>query len=160
MSLPGFTAEVGLGQRATLLAPAARSDHLPTGELIIPQLGLLNYGKYCGPGHGDRTYRARPVDAVDAVCKTHDQCWDARGNLDCRCDRKLIVGMHAAVVSPGVSALGRAYGAAAIAYFKRAPCVCRKKICYHVPVCNWRGCRMRRRCNTIMVPGFGGIGPC
>jgi len=84
--------------------------------------GLAVYGNWCGPGHGGGT----PIDAVDAVCMRHDQCYDAKGYFDCSCDRALIYEMPTAIASPGVPPAGKAAGAAAIAAFTALPCVCRR----------------------------------
>ena len=119
------------------------------------------YGNYCGQGHGDRSYQAPAIDAVDQVCKKHDKCWDNSHDLNCGCDRKFLGQMAAAVAKPGLSAKARAYGAGAIAYFSSAPCTCMRKICYNYPSCSWRGCRIKKRCDWVPYGGgIGGIGPC
>lgn len=85
--------------------------------------GMPFYGNYCGPGHGDPTYRTPPVDAVDAVCMDHDRCYDARGYLNCGCDYALITRMPFAIIDTP-SPEGKLAGAAAQAWFAGAPCTC------------------------------------
>jgi len=51
------------------------------------------HGHYCGPGHGDPTYRQKPVDQLDAVCMRHDKCYDKTGYLDCGCDYEYLKGL-------------------------------------------------------------------
>lgn len=86
--------------------------------------GLKVYGKWCGPGHGGGT----PVDAVDEACMRHDSCYNRRGYFDCDCDATLVRELGKAVISPGVSAGGRAAGIAAASYFTIAPCMPHFKI--------------------------------
>lgn len=95
---------------------------------VIPQLGpdptsgLIIYGNYCGPGHGDDTGLTPAWDAVDAVCKAHDLCYLAKGYFHCGCDRALILDMPAAIARS--DARGKAAGAAVLTFFLRNPCFC------------------------------------
>jgi hypothetical protein len=126
----------------------------------FPSAGIPVHGHYCGPGYpqgGD--YSKTPRDPVDAVCRTHDKCYDREGTIACNCDRKLVADMADAVSRPGVDAPARATGLAAIAYFSASPCLCRKNVCITVPYCNWRGCGTRRVCHTVTTPGVGGRAP-
>jgi hypothetical protein len=110
-----------------------------------PAPPLIRYGNYCGPGWGDPTGATPPVDAVDAVCRTHDLCYAATTYFNCGCDRALLSAMPAAIAATP-SPLGAAAGAAAIAHFAGAPCTC----CLFPP---FPPC--------IPAPaGVGGIGPC
>ena len=84
--------------------------------------GIPIYGNWCGPGHGG----GEPIDAVDEVCRRHDQCYDERGYFDCSCDRDLIARMPDAIINPGTPTLGKVAGAAAAAVFAITPCVCRR----------------------------------
>jgi hypothetical protein len=147
--------------------PSGRPGVLRTERLSMavdaglrPAAGIPIHGHYCGPGFpvgGD--YSRRPRDPVDAVCRAHDQCYDREGTAACSCERRLLADMARAVTRPGVDAPARAAGLGAITYFSSSPCICRKQVCVNVPSCNWRGCRMRRVCNTVTTPGRGGLAP-
>ncbi|MDA2914959.1 hypothetical protein MYX77_13590, partial [Acidobacteriia bacterium AH_259_A11_L15] len=75
------------------------------------------------------------MDAVDAVCRAHDQCYDERGYLDCSCDRELIENMPAAIADPRTSVQGKACGALANQWFSLSPCICWAEKC--LPVTVW-----------------------
>ena len=83
------------------------------------QARLPVYGNYCGLGHGDPTFRTPPVDAVDAVCREHDRCYDLLGDFDGRCDRRLIEAMPNAIASTP-SPQGKNVGLLALLYFSLA----------------------------------------
>ena len=146
MSLPGFSAEASLHkttERYNLVG--ALEQTVSVNNQITPQQSLPIYGRYCGPGHSGP---GAPIDAVDAVCKTHDECYGRRGYLDCRCDRNLILSMPGAIArTPTV--VGKAAGAGVLAFFLNNFCVCRNRFC--IP---FVGCRV------VVLPGRGGIGPC
>ena len=160
MRIPEFTAEASLGARmrghsATCLEAVGAAT---TDNLVEPQSGGLPvHGNWCGPGHGG----GPATDAVDAVCRTHDQCYGRSGYFDCRCDRDLIRSMPGAIAATP-SAGGKVAGAAAMAWFANSYCICRKRVCY--PVVRWcRGwlnipypCGTRTSCSTIPVPSRGG----
>ena len=85
--------------------------------------GLIIYGNYCGPGHGDDTGMTPPIDAVDAACRAHDLCYRDRGYFSCSCDYALITSMGAAIMAtPTVE--GQAAGIAVMAHFLGQPCWC------------------------------------
>lgn len=44
------------------------------------------YGHYCGPGNEG----GEPIDAVDAACKCHDECYHYQGRFNPACDKKFI----------------------------------------------------------------------
>jgi hypothetical protein len=133
MTMPGWTAELSLS--------------ISTGPgVAAAELSLPIYGNFCGPGHGDMSND--PIDAVDAVCKAHDSCYDSRGYFNCSCDRELIASMPRAILDTP-SAGGKLAGAAAMAFFASVPCTCPLRIC--LPIIG---------CHTIPVPGHGGIGVC
>jgi len=149
MEMPGFTAEVSLGiprpycgdyRFTQVTANVQAANHQ-----ITPQLALPIYGNYCGPGHGDPTGNMPPIDAVDAVCQTHDLCYDRRGYFDCQCDRDLIASMPSAIARTP-TAVGKAAGVVVRAYFTSAPCLCRKRACAWIPFTG-------RRCITVPLPG-------
>lgn len=146
MNIPGFTAEASLG-RKTVSAPANVRTAAAAPPQVIPQVDFPRYGNYCGPGYGDDTGNTPPVDAVDAVCRTHDLCYNARGYSDCECDGDLIRTMPAAIAQTP-SAEGKAAGAAGLAFFSVWPCYCRTRPCV-----TFFG---RRFCSNVSLPGFGG----
>jgi hypothetical protein len=108
----------------------------------------ISYGNYCGPGWGDPTGATPPIDAVDAVCRTHDLCYQATTYFNCGCDRALLLAMPTAItVTP--SLLGKAAGNAAIAHFAGAPCTCCLPVFPPFPS------------PCVPLPaGVGGVGPC
>jgi hypothetical protein len=113
-----------------------------------PAPPLIRYGNYCGPGWGDPTGATPPIDAVDAVCRTHDLCYAATTYFNCGCDRALLLAMPAAI-SATPSPLGAAAGAAAIAHFAGAPCTCCLPVFPPFPF------------PCVPLPaGIGGVGPC
>ncbi len=61
------------------------------GPAPANQFALI-HGNYCGFGQksGPDDAEKPPVDALDAICMRHDQCYDARGNNDCGCDLALM----------------------------------------------------------------------
>lgn len=108
---------------------------------------LKVHGKWCGPGHG---FKGRPKDAVDAVCRLHDICCRRKGYGDpaekiqhCKCDRIIVRRMPSAIRRVR-SSKGRVAGASIYAYFRNAPCWCKKRICITLP-----RCRKVRRCKTV-----------
>ncbi|MEO7261104.1 MAG: hypothetical protein ABI047_07615 [Jatrophihabitantaceae bacterium] len=122
-----------------------------TGTGTTPANGLVIYGNYCGPGHGDPKGDITPVDAVDAACRTHDLCYDASGYFNCGCDRGLIVTLPAAIAATPTIA-GRAAGVAILSYFSHAPCTCSVSLC--APPFGFP-------CVSVPFPaGVGGAGPC
>jgi hypothetical protein len=115
---------------------------------------LISYGNYCGPGFGDPTGATPPVDAVDAVCRTHDLCYQATTYFNCGCDRALLFAMPVAIAAT-TSAAGVAAGAAAILHFAGAPCTCSFCLPLLPP--------LPFPCIPVPIPvpaGVGGIGPC
>lgn len=73
---------------------------------LFGNIGLPVYGNWCGPGHGGGT----PVDAVDAACQTHDNCYGDRGYFDCQCDDQLVQQLNQALNSGTVGPYGRFMG--------------------------------------------------
>ena len=138
MITPGFTAEASLRTsgghfRQTSSVPAATAERYGLAQLgqpVPPNLQqplqrieiLPRYGNWCGFGNKGEP----PIDAVDRVCCRHDKCYCARGELDCSCGRDLITGMAAAIADPDTPAAGRVYGALAMAFFERTPCLCHR----------------------------------
>jgi hypothetical protein len=155
MNMPGFTAEAALAltSHGHHMVDGRLENIWPTPNQVMPQqLSLPIYGNYCGPGHGDPTGRMPPIDAVDAVCRAHDLCYDNRGYFNCRCDRNLITSMPGAIANTP-TAVGKGAGAAVLSYFANAACVCRNRVCVPVPF-------VGTRCTTVTTPGFGGVGAC
>jgi len=113
-----------------------------------PAPPLIRYGNYCGPGWGDPKGTTPPIDAVDAVCRTHDLCYAATTYFNCGCDRALLLAMPGAIAAAG-SLPAAAAGAAAIAYFSGAPCTCCIPLFPPLPA------------PCVPLPaGVGGVGPC
>jgi len=167
MNLPGFTAEASLtGRGEKFLFYAHESidvlETLSANPQITLQSGLPVYGNWCGPGHGG----GPAIDAVDAVCRTHDACYNNNGYKHCGCDRALILRMPGAISHTSSSA-GKAAGAAAAAFFVATPCVCYINTPYPcgVKMCTKWGvpypCGVKTCWQKIPVTGgVGGVGPC
>ncbi len=83
------------------------------------QLSLPVYGNYCGVGHGDPTGNTPPIDAVDAVCREHDLCYDRLGAFDSRCDQAFVQRMPSAIENTP-SPAGKNAGLLALLYFSLA----------------------------------------
>ena len=83
------------------------------------QLCLPVYGNYCGLGHGDPTGNTPPIDAIDAVCREHDQCYALLGDFDSRCDQAFIESMPGAIASTPSQA-GKNAGLLSLLYFSVA----------------------------------------
>jgi len=99
---------------ASELAGVLSSDLISPDELSMPV-----YGNYCGMGHGDPTGETPPVDAVDAVCREHDMCYESLGDFESWCDLELIQSMPDAIASTE-SPLGKQAGVLALLYFSVA----------------------------------------
>ena len=108
-SVDGITAPV-----ASELAGILASDQISPDELSMPV-----YGNYCGMGHGDPTGKTPPIDAVDAVYREHDLCYESLGDFDRRCDLELIGSMPDAIARTSSSA-GKNAGVLALLYFSLA----------------------------------------
>ena len=110
--------------------PAADVPH-PVAGIPLPELsGLLSglterpsslpfYGNYCGPGHGDPTYKTPPVDAVDLACREHNRCYALLGGFDSRCDRNFVELLPTAIAETS-SQEGKKAGLLALLYFSLA----------------------------------------
>ena len=99
---------------ASELAGILAFDEISPDELSMPV-----YGNYCGMGHGDPTGETPPIDAVDAVCREHDMCYESLGDFDARCDVELIGSMPDAIANTP-SPLGKQAGVLALLYFSVA----------------------------------------
>ncbi len=107
-------------------APAA-GDPRPVAGIPIPELSGLTerpsslpfYGNYCGPGHGDPTYKTPPVDAVDLACREHNRCYALLGGFDSRCDRNFVEILPTAIAETP-SQEGKKAGLLALLYFSLA----------------------------------------
>jgi hypothetical protein len=137
MSTPGFTAEASLSRatghhRQARWAPGDGQERLDMAQLGVAPLPVqprlpdwLNiiYGNWCGNNRGSGI----PIDRVDQVCCRHDNCYDARGNLACSCDRELVRNMPGAMADPSTPRAGRTQGAKILAFFLADPlCLCHK----------------------------------
>lgn len=64
------------------------TEQLPGGSAADAVAGRdLYHGNYCG--HGQRAAGLAPADELDAVCKRHDECFDAAGRRSCACNTVL-----------------------------------------------------------------------
>jgi len=99
---------------ASELAGILASDQISPDELSMPV-----YGNYCGMGHGDPTGKTPPIDAVDAVCREHDMCYESLGDFEPWCDLELIGSMPDAIARTE-SPLGKQAGVLALLYFSVA----------------------------------------
>lgn len=99
---------------ASELAGILSSDRISPDELSMPV-----YGNYCGFGHGDPTGQTPPIDAVDAVCREHDMCYESLGDFEPWCDIELIGSMPDAIARTP-SPLGKQAGVLALLYFSVA----------------------------------------
>lgn len=64
------------------------TEELPGGSATEAIAGRdLYHGNYCG--HGQRGAELAPTDELDAVCKRHDDCFDAAGRRSCACNTVL-----------------------------------------------------------------------
>ncbi|UCC78249.1 MAG: hypothetical protein JSW64_08135 [Candidatus Zixiibacteriota bacterium] len=133
-NLPGFSAEASLHKGICFFAIGSlnESGMTPADSRITPQqVSFPVYGNWCGPGHSGP---GEPIDAVDAVCRDHDRCYDRTNYSNCGCDRALITRMPIAITRgwagfPPPSIGGRAAGTAIAAFFSQIPCVCMKRVC-------------------------------
>lgn len=67
------------------------------------------YGNWCGKGHGGS---GDPVDAIDAACKRHDECYAQYGFDDCGCDLNLRNEVDRAHYAPRVGKPGQMFAEA------------------------------------------------
>ena len=91
----------------------------PDNQNTPQSLSFPVYGNYCGFGHGDPTWKAPPIDAVDLVCREHDRCYSLLGDFDKRCDQNLIQLMQTAIEQTP-SLLGKQVGIMTLLYFSLA----------------------------------------
>ena len=92
---------------------------LPLEQISQDELSMPVYGNYCGMGHGDPTGRTPPIDAVDAVCREHDMCYESLGDFEPWCDLELVGSMPDAIAQTE-SPLGKQAGVLALLYFALA----------------------------------------
>jgi hypothetical protein len=55
----------------------------PFGDAVAGRVPF--HGNYCGRGNRG----GEPTDALDAICKAHDECYDTVGDSACSCDRTI-----------------------------------------------------------------------
>ena len=85
--------------------------------------GISVYGNWCGPSFTDPTGRTPPIDALDAVCKTHDLCYRDNGDFNCKCDMDMVRDLPEAI-NATPSPQGKYVGFLALRYFSFSPCYC------------------------------------
>jgi len=138
LALGGLVDPGGILNGGDVVIPAPQ----PSGECVRPDCdqcaanaldgsGVPVYGNYCGPQHGGT---GEPIDAVDAACKRHDECYGELGYFDCRCDAQLLEELPAAIAQTG-SAQGKLCGGAIYTWFSLQPCACYTEVCY--PTFGW-----------------------
>ena len=91
---------------------------IPSARIVPASGGLPIYGNWCGPGHGG----GPTINAVDAVCREHDLCYDREGYFDCGCNRDLVEAMPDAIARTQ-SWKGKLAGTVIGALFSSTPCV-------------------------------------
>lgn len=83
------------------------------------------YGNWCGPDHpkylADVTPPA-PIDALDAACMRHDQCYDTHGYLACGCDATFTQELREQMAQGRYVGLEFATARAVHAHFAASPC--------------------------------------
>lgn len=63
-------------------------QELPGGSATDAVTGAdLFHGNYCGKG--SRGAGSPPTDQLDAACKAHDECYEAKARKACECDTEL-----------------------------------------------------------------------
>lgn len=78
------------------------------------------HGNYCGLGNRG----GPPVDALDAACKRHDDCYDARERAACSCDKALAAeATLLTALDSGLTISAREKAALTAAFFSATPCV-------------------------------------
>lgn len=97
----------------------AKSSNNGASNMGAAEASLPIYGNWCGPGHGG----GPTVDALDAACKKHDECYDRRGYFDCDCDKSLTREVDTLITSRRLTGRARAAALAVRAYFSVSPCV-------------------------------------
>lgn len=82
--------------------PAIIDRQKPPGGSVADAISgrALYHGNFCG--HGNRG-DVEPIDALDAACKRHDDCYDRAQRRSCACDRTLKQEALAAADNPGLS---------------------------------------------------------
>lgn len=92
-------------------------DPASSGPMATAQFSLPVWGNWCGPGHGG----GEPVDVLDSLCRTHDECYGTRGYFACSCDQALINDIRANAYRMGFRE--RIVAAAVSTYFTYTYCV-------------------------------------
>lgn len=83
------------------------------------------YGNWCGPDHPKYSAQVTPpspIDALDAACMRHDQCYDAHGFLACSCDATLTAELREEMAKGTYAGLELATARAVHAHFAASPC--------------------------------------
>ena len=104
--------------RSGVRASPRQEPGFPSAGIVPTSGGIPIYGNWCGPGHGG----GPPIDAVDAVCRAHDLCYDREGYFDCGCNRDLVNAMPGAIAQTP-SWRGKIAGTVIKTIFSSMPCV-------------------------------------
>lgn len=85
--------------------------------------GYAIYGNWCGPKHPRNTATAaEPVDSLDSACKTHDICYEQKGDMDCGCDAALVKEIRQGIDRGMYATIQYQYARSIHNYFQGSPC--------------------------------------
>ena len=132
LALATATAGCTIGTAATNLTAQAVSP-LATAPVTdaeaVPDIQMTIYGNWCGPGTPPPGSNATPeslppVDRLDALCMTHDLCFDDHGGTPtCSCNRDLLSRTrYLQYHDPSLSPEARAVMTLIVGWFSTAPC--------------------------------------
>lgn len=84
----------------------------PEEAIRSSKAGFPYWGNWCGPG--------KPIDALDAQCRTHDWCYGRRGYFACSCDNEL----RANIINnwSKMRSVARMKASAIFTFFTYSPC--------------------------------------
>lgn len=82
------------------LGHPAKSTHVAQDTLDLSTTSrVVKYGQHCGVNHGRYSKSGsgggRPIDAIDQLCKEHDQCGQGFDAWfpNCLCNRNFVIGL-------------------------------------------------------------------
>jgi hypothetical protein len=95
-----------------LISNAVSKSKLEANKKSSGGISTYQGGLYCGPGWGFTIEDVRSgkikelptaIDAIDAACKTHDQCYQDHGYFTQQCNVSLAVNLVEVIRSPSSS---------------------------------------------------------
>jgi len=97
--------------------------------LLLASCGLLSknkankdsfpvYGNYCGINYPKKGENPVPIDKTDLSCKKHDQCYEAMGYFNKKCDKDLIKNLNSVTPKTEFEKIAKE---TIILYFKNSP---------------------------------------